>query len=203
MLKKKYRLEIEFFGFLKRPKKICFEFEQAPLIELLQMSIDLEDSAGWKKWLVDFLVKKCKSDPQIDEKTAAQLNDVQVVKIMEYIFRTYAKGFFAKQDKKQNEKKSKGVTINPPSSSTICLILEKTNESMDSLLQRTWEQVEYLIEGIVWNLNAQTKKGQQKNESNARIKQMKAELSDEDALQRAKDLEAKIKAKAESATTNK
>lgn len=57
----------------------------------------------------------------------------------------------------------------------------------------TWEQIEYLIEGSVWNENSTTKAGQRRNERNAAMKLAKGQWSDEEALQMVRDMEKRIK----------
>ena len=52
---------------------------------------------------------------------------------------------------------------------------------MESLLNLTWEQIEYLIDGSVWNQNAQTKEGQKRNEREKRMKSLRESWDDETA----------------------
>ena len=60
--------------------------------------------------------------------------------------------------------------------------MEKIGETTGSILCLTWDQILFLSEGVVWNLNAQTKEGQRRNKIDFENKQFREEISDEEAL---------------------
>jgi len=188
LLKKKYKLTVDFFGFMKRPRPIVFEYRQASWKELIELSRHLKTSDDIKPWLHDFLVKKTKHSAKLTPKLFNQLNSDQLVKIFEFILNTWGKNYFKKKKKTGNNRRK----YSAPESSTICVLLEKTNESLDSLLEMTWEQVEFLMEGITWNLRSQTPEGKKKNEREMEMKEHEAEISDEDALRQIQNLEKQI-----------
>lgn len=80
-----------------------------------------------------------------------------------------------------------------PESSFIMFLLENSNETIESLLRLTWRQVEFMKDGIIWNLNSQTKKGQERNAQKMRMDNSRAEMSDDEALEKAKALREKIR----------
>lgn len=72
----------------------------------------------------------------------------------------------------------------------ICFILQNTSETMETLLNMTWEQIEYIIEGVAWNINSQSKKGKQRNEQMMRMKELEASANpneENDKIQRLKE----------------
>lgn len=194
LLRKKYNIEVEFFGRFNRPKKITFEFDQGRFRDVLDIKEKLKEAEDVKEWLFDFLMKKTKQSVRLTRRMFDQMPDDYVANISNFIFDTYAKGFFEKSKKKHVEIDS-FKNVKPPFSSLICLLLEKTNEPLESLLDMTWEQINYLLDGIIWNTNAQTESGRKKNASDARMGMMREELSDEDALKAVQELEKKMNAK--------
>lgn len=176
MLRKKYRLSVEFFGRFRKPKLIYFDFLQGTLREILEMKNELSSAEKIDAWLMDFLINKTTQSEKLTPKLYYQLAEFERNNILDFIIKTFAKGFFTKEEGIENKTANKA-----PTSSMICLILKETGESMESVLGMTWEQIEYIIEGIVWNLNATDKKGQQRNEKYMRMKEVKGGMTDEEA----------------------
>ena len=194
LLRKKYNIELEFFGEKNKPLKISFQYEQGSFRDVLLIKEDLAGGMDIVEWLFYFLMKKTIQSDKLTKELFEQLSDSRIADIIDFVFNTYAKDFFEKsKEKKKEEDPFKDVKA--PSSSLICLLLEKTNEKIETLLDMTWEQIRYLIDGIIWNLNAATKDGQKKNESGARMKMMKEELSDDAALESVRKLEKRIEEK--------
>lgn len=189
MLKKKFKISVDFFGKFGKPKTIDFTYYQGSLRELLELKEELDDAKKFDLWLQDFLMNRTSQSDKMTIKLYRQMGNDQKNKIIGFILKTFAKGFFVK-----SEKPDRDFVEKAPSSSMICLILEKTSETMESLLEMTWEQVEYLVEGIIWNLNAQDKKGREKNAQKMRLKNMKDGINDEES-EIIKRLEAKMAAK--------
>ena len=188
LLKKKYNIELEFFGLFGRPKKVSFQYKQGTLRELLELQESINKDRDLRKTLFDFLKNKTKRSKKFTRRMFHQMHDKRMGEVMDFVLDTYAKGFFTKTDQ-PSEKSFKN--IKSPTSSAFCVIFEKTGESLDSLLKMTWEQIEFLMEGVSWNLNSMTKEGQKKNETEARMKMLQEEISDEDALKMARKLEEK------------
>lgn len=193
MLRKKYRLSIEFFGFMRKPKTIHFEYWQATFRDLMTMKEDLKMQDGIDFWLQDFLMKKTIQSDKLTLKLYRQLGTDQRVRIFRFLMDTYGKGFFEPIDPK-----SKQNPIVPkeksPSSASICLILEKTSETMESILNMTWQQIDYISEGVAWNLNEQTKEGQKRNIARMRQKEL-ADGAADDEEEQLKELEKRINKK--------
>ncbi len=193
MLKKQFKLSIDFFGRFNKPKTIEFAYWQASLRELLEMKREFNAPGGQKEWLFDFLMKKTKQSDKLKRKLFDQLGEKQIDSIVDFVLKTYAKDYFekAKLPKDQTPRKEKLDT----SYATICLILEKTSETMESLLNMTWEQIQYILDGTLWNMNAQTKEGQKRNKQKERRVIYDDKATVEDDLKVARDLEKKLKSK--------
>lgn len=98
LLRKTYDFELE----LKDGRTVLFKIEQGSLRELLQMSKAIADEGSLKKWLVDFLIAKKPEDAKIEPEDFEFLMPERVVEIVDWLTRTYAKGFFARRtDKKR------------------------------------------------------------------------------------------------------
>lgn len=172
LIPKKYRLTIEFFGKKDKPIEIHFDYEEGSLKELLEMQQRISDADSMRKWLYDFLMNKCKQSAKLTEELYAQLWPEKITQFVGHIMRTYGDGFFAKKGEKVKKSKS-------PSSAFIASILSNTNETLESVLNMKWSQIDYLTEGIVWNINEQNgKKGKMKNEQYLRIKESKKGKAD-------------------------
>lgn len=186
LIRIKYRLSIEFFGRFGKAKLIHFEYEQAKFKDLIEMQSKINDDESLRKWLLNFLMEKTKQSDKLTVNLFNQISTFEINSIMEFLFKTYAKGFFEKEKSGSKGRKKS------PDSSLICTILEKTNETVESLLNMTWDQIKFLSEGITWNLNAQSKKGQQANERNLRLKELKENFSDKDTEAALKGLNERI-----------
>lgn len=181
LLRKKYTLELE----LKDGRAVNFVIEQGTLRELLEMSKAIEDDSRLKKWLVDFLIAKKPEDAKIEPDDFEFLMPKRVVEIINWLTKTYAAGFFTPKKKGKDDQKEK---VKAPDSSIICFILKETGETLESLLNLTWEQIEYLIDGSIWNQNAQTKEGQKRNEREQRMKSIRESWDDETAKEMARKM---------------
>lgn len=186
LLRKTYTLEIEFTV----EKTVKFTYQQAIFKEILSLCKTIEDQINLGEWLYDFLMKKCTQDVKMIKEDFNMLNEDQVTRIMNFTLDTYGRKYFSTSEKIDIKKKAKS-----PSSSFITFILKETNETLDSLLNLTWEQIEFLQEGVVWNLNEQSKEGRQRNKMQAIMKEAREELSDEDALKQVRAMEKRLKHK--------
>lgn len=191
MLRKKFKLSIEFFGEKGVPKNIDFIYEQGSLRDLLEIQNKLDHPDDLHSWLFDFLMKKTVQSDKLTLELFKQLPAYRANDIIEYILKSYGKGFFKKtekDDKKVFQKKS-------PDSSMICFILQNTSETMENLLNMTWEQIEYIIEGVAWNLNSQHKKGRQRNEQMMRMKELESTANVDEEQEKIKRLTEKMQQK--------
>jgi hypothetical protein len=187
LIRIKFRLTIEFFGRFRKAKLIHFEYEQASFRDLIEMQRKINDDDSLRKWLLNFLMEKTKQSDKLTVDLFNQLSTFEINSIMEFLFKTYAKGFFEKEKSSSSKRGKKS-----PDSSLICTILEKTNETVESLLDMTWDQIKFLSEGITWNLNAQSKKGEQANQRHLRMKELKESFSDKDTDAALKGLNERI-----------
>lgn len=193
MLRKKYRLSIDFLGRFGRPKAIEFVYEQGTLRGLLEITYAFKRRNGGNEWLFDFLMKNTEQSDRLTRKLFDQLGDEQVCKISDFILSTYGKSFF-KGTREIPSGHKKDLSKVDTSFSMVCMILEKTSETMESLLDMTWEQFEYVWEGIVWNVNAANKGGRASNDKARRESIYKTGSIEED-LKIAQEFEKKLKNK--------
>jgi hypothetical protein len=196
LLRKKHSFPITFLSkfprIFKKGKTITIEYRQATLNELLELGELVNTPESLTTWLYGFLCKNAVESGKMTLKKFSQLKTKNINEICSHIFKTYAKGYFT-ETKKGDKKSIPKQTA--PDSSLFALIFEHSNETIDSILNLTWEQVEYLIDGMTWNLRGQTKDGQGENRRQWAMRQSKSALSDEDALKEVRKLEKRIKIK--------
>ena len=149
LLKKKYKIRIKVKRFFFE-KELVFSFNQGTFKENLELFYSIKKGKIYE-FLFDFLNKSGK----ISVRDFNSIPFLEKQRIINFLIDTFAKGFFDKKGKKPIE--------SPPFGSFIVFICEHSNETVDSLLSKTWEQIEFMLEGIIWNLNEQTKEGRNKN----------------------------------------
>lgn len=184
-----------------------FRYQQATLRELLEFNEYIKASQI-NEWLWEFFSEHCEQTvvhkPQklrwfMKKRTARmtheEFNALPVTtlnNLIDFVLKTYAKSFFKKEASGKIEK-----TTGAPIESMFVTIFQQTSETLESVLSMTWEQFMFIQEGLVYNLNETTPAGRKKNRMNDRLKQMKAEISDEDALAAVKRMEVKLKERRE------
>ena len=185
--RKIYEIEIpikrnKFLAKFFRGKRV-FKFKQGKLKEILKMLDWLEDQNDISEYVFYFLNNIC-FEGKISKKKFGKIGEDAITKIFGFIIKTFGKGYFGKSEKKQTRK--------IPTSSFVAGICKKLRMSPLDFLEFTWEQIEYLVDGIVWNDNETTKKGKRENE----LKRMKDELKNTDQNESLKEIE-KINKKVE------
>lgn len=165
--RKTYKIEIE----ISKNNKKTISYKQATLKEILRMIhwFKKDDHIGFLSELLS-----------IQKSRMEKISTRRIREILEFIMNTYAKGFFGKT------KKASGKSS--PISSSICSILQNSNETLSSLLEMTWEQISFLVEGMVWNSNELTKKGKAKNKFKMAQEEFKEEVSDDEAIKIAREM---------------
>ena len=182
LLRKKYKLELELFGLFNRPKKIEIYYEEATFGELINMKSKINHPEKLYFWLKDFLMNKTTQNVKLTPKLYNQLTQEQFLKIIEILLNSYAKGYFKKDriEEKLGEKKKKNKPRRAaPPGTLIAYLMENTNETMESLLNMTWAQIEFVLEGIVWNHNEQTEEGKRRNQQKLRMTDLKDSTDEE------------------------
>lgn len=193
LIRKKYVFPIRFKTlFSRKGKIILFEYQQATLAELLEMGQTITNQTSLTAWLYNFLSKNAKNGDKITMRMFAQMKAEHLNKIVSHLLETYAKGYFREATKQEKENAPKQKA---PDSSFFALIFEHSNETAESLLKLTWEQIEYIIDGITWNLRGQTKEGQAENRRQWALRESRSSISDKDALERVKQLEKRLATK--------
>jgi len=178
LIEKKYSINVKFLD----SKDYKVEYGQAKFKEVLEFQTIMENEKALVEWLYFFIKSNCKQ--KVTKKMFNQLKTNHINKILDFILKTYFQNFYKKSEKNDVQKS--------PTSSFIAFILQYTNETVESLMNMTWQSIEYIMEGIVWNLKEQTPQGKAENRRQFELKKCKEEMSDEEALQLAKSLEKKL-----------
>jgi predicted transcriptional regulator len=177
-------IEFPFLRFFKRHKR--FLIRQASLGDVLAFYCEVLKKGNEIHALYEILNKFGK----VSMRELCSLPVSSFTKVYTAVLKAYSAGFIG--DGKEEKKLAKKGGM--PMYAYLALLCSKLKCSPAELLQLTWMEIEFWGEGVEWNLNAQTKKGRQKN----RLKQMRAqakkEISDEDALLMARQLQVKIDA---------
>lgn len=171
---KKYRITLE--TFLNR--SIVIEYRQATFKELIEMLSCFENN-DVDSFLCPFLCER-----GLQEEEYKNLFDEKKDEILQIILDTYGKGFFKKTKGKAGEQK--------PFYAMIGFLMEFTNETLDSLLNLTWEQISFLLDGAIYMLNEKTKEGRERNAQKSRMDGLKKDMPDDVALDLIKKLEEDI-----------
>lgn len=182
--RKKYGMTIE----ISEKRSIKIKYLQGTFGELLEMSETMEASnEGLLIWLADFITDHSVDGEGIAAEELAKLPSSALIKILQPILDSFARGYFSRLDN-EKETKMKAEKYPSPKSSFVCYILQNSNETLESLKRMTWEMIINIQEGIIWNLREQTKEGQKENRKQAALKAHRAEMSDEQAIELAKEL---------------
>lgn len=212
-IRKKYLIELE----INKGVTVFCSYQQATLQEILELEEIIEKTTTYYDILEYFLNKhwtyrNCffglfTRNVKITKKSLKFLIESTAENILNFIFRTYTKGYFkeiptTKEGKEAllTKKKKKGAGI--PDGTFLAFVMEHTNETFESLLNMTFEAITALNEGALWNMRARTKEGQRENERLQRMEEMRDGESIDEALTRAKELEQKIKSKKFNNPTN-
>lgn len=201
-VRKKYILELE----LRVGKTVFCEFQQATYREILQFGEMVSGKVNFTEVIINFLNSQntyqkfffgfLTKSVKLRKKDFRFLTEKSADKIMEFIMRTYAKGYFRYLKKDDSEKESpKRKMKYVPDGAFIAFILEHTNETFETLLDMTYEAIQEINDGILWNLRSQSKEGQRENDKIARMHDIREGQSMEEALAEAKELERKLKLK--------
>jgi len=165
-------------------RKLKFKFKQGIFKDLIEIPKFLSED-----WLFTFLNKHGKI-------TKTQFNAIlpfRKKQILEYVLDKYSFGMF-----KGNKELTNNPLLNlntPPFSSLVCFLTQNTSETLEDLLGYTWEQIQFLIEGAIYNLNEKTKEGQRMNKRNTLRKQTNTNRTREEDLKIAKEFLNKINTK--------
>lgn len=92
-----------------------------------------------------------------------EIATIDIMKFWQTYLDTALRGMYGSSDKKSDV----------PPSSFIVFVAEKLNIDPLSMIEKyTPEAINFLAEGIEWNINAQTKEGQMRNERKLHAKQL-------------------------------
>ena len=170
LLKKTYRLEI--LG-----KDLVYE--QLSMYDCIEFLWTInEEKTPIEDWAFNFINQRIK----ISKKDMKKIN---ITKFMDVMFDTAFKSFF-----NSSKKGSKY-----PFEAYIMFLSEKFNLDPDTLIKRyTPEQITYLVNGVIYNNNEQTKQGQARNRINKAMQDVKCSDREKD-LAKIKEMEEKLNAK--------
>lgn len=131
-------------------KKIKLKFETAKMIDVLNFIEHTKKKIDLWLWVIDFCKKFWKINK--DDESSIYFSSG---KIFEIIKETYFKWLFQETKAKWDD---------TPIISLITFVAKESSTStLDILYKMTYEEFKLIIDGVIWNLNEQTKKGKQKN----------------------------------------
>lgn len=164
-LKKEYELDILWQTLV---------YEQLSLYDCLEFSYEIQkQDFKLEDWIYNFLKNKIKIKKQ-------DLLKIDLNKFMDVLFDTAFKDFFSKK---------KGNWESIPYEAYIMFLSEKFSIDPDTLIKRyTPEQINYYTEGIIYNLNEQTKEWQKKNKIRREMKEYKSTIDEDKEKQELRDL---------------
>lgn len=176
MLRKKYRISVQF----SKRHSVDFDYDQLGMGDV----IDFMHSSDQIQWAMDFLSKKATPSAKVKPKHFASLSHKQWQGIGAILLKSFTEA--------QGNSKRK-VREQAPFSSMICLIMEHTNETFESILNLTWDQINFLVDGIRWNIRSQSKKAREENKREMLRKRSQAAMTDQEALEKAKEMEERLR----------
>jgi hypothetical protein len=177
LLVKEYEIEVTRKGRLFTRKKV-YQYKQASISDIIKM-IKIIDDQGATGFLKYFFTEVTK--PKMTAWQSNKLKVENLIEILNFIKKTYAKGFFQKN--KSNNKSIFG--------SFIVAICKHGGVTFEEFMNMTYEQASVISDGVRWNANAQSKKGQAKNEHWLAKRDFEEEISNEEALAKIKKMENK------------
>ncbi len=192
LLRRTYKINLTVKRRFLPDKNIIIPFSEGSLEEILSL-MHIFETSGIFVGVLKFL-----SDHGLPKKYEKHVSHNVLYDLYFFVLETYCYGYIDvkklknKMESQESSKRGKKEQ-KEPEASFIMFLLENSNETIESLLRLTWRQVEFMKEGIIWNLNSQTKKGQERNAQKMRMDNSRAEVSDDEALERAKALREKIR----------
>ncbi|HPO06089.1 MAG TPA: hypothetical protein PLQ36_03190 [Candidatus Gracilibacteria bacterium] len=173
ILRKSYLYEA--FG-----KKI--EYKQFTLLECLEFSHGLENNNYTiEEWVTKFIETNSTLNPKEIQTLILEGDFLRI------LLETAFKGYFSGR---------KSIGQGMPFEAFIAFLSEKLNTDPNSLIANyTLEQLIYYADGIIFNLNEQTKDGQRRNKINQQMKRLRQESKAEDDLAEIKAMEQKLNSK--------
>lgn len=189
LLKKEALLTIPY-----QKKKYIFLIRQASLEEIIEFDYYLQqENEAIVKYIL-ILLKKL--NPEFKDEIFHALTPEQYANIHKFFLKNYCTGFYeTKNDTNQaKEKKDADSVEKVPFSAIIAGVLSNTNETLESLLKMTWEQIEYITEWLNWNANELTPKGKEENKKK-QFKKEKEQGAYKETLEKLRANRAKINAK--------
>lgn len=161
------------------------KYKQATLLECLEYSFEAKQD--WFEliiWLVSFI--KDNSEIKNDNTIANILKHIDINTLLDKIFNSRFKGYLS-------SKKWKVSKQEIPFSSYIMSLSKYFSIDPNTVVERyTPEQIAFYIEGVIYNINEETKEWQKRNMINQTKKEIQKETTPEDALKEIQELESRI-----------
>lgn len=145
-----WKLEFDIKGFFFT-KKLSFRYRTGTIEETLELSNWIKEEGDLEDFLFQFLNRHGK----ITKRQFSKISPEKKLLAFEYIKKTYGKGIF--------DKEPTSGAKEAPDSSMFAFVEENGSETIESMLNMTWGQFHFLIEGIIWNLNEKSEEGKKKN----------------------------------------
>jgi len=166
LLKERHEIEL-LFG----KKKFTFVYFDATLRELIELKVYIEKEGDMREWLFAFLKKHVLKRGIIktgfNRRHFDKIHEAQLADIIDIVMKKWSAGMYGEQEnpkkKIKNDDFFSGQDVDSPDSALIMRLVEKSNETLDTLLDRTWRTIKYMLDGMVWNMRSETEDGQKDN----------------------------------------
>ena len=152
------------------------KIKQFSYLECLEFAYLLqEDDFDFNKWVYDFLRQKIRITEQ-------DMGKIDLDKFLQVLNETVMKGFYSKSKSKSNY----------PLSAYLTTLSERLHIHPNKLIEKyTPEQMNFYLEGLVYNANETTKEGKRRNRINMAMKNDKYDREKE--LEKVKKMEERLK----------
>ena len=157
-------------------KTYKFVLKQASLKDIIEFDFYLKQENDTISKHIYELLKSLNKDFERDfDKIILNITFEIHCKIHDFFLKNYCTWFYEKKEKSKVVESIEKT----PFSSIIASILTNTNETMESLLKLTWEQITYISEWLVYNTNNQTPEWKEENRTKLNKKDIKDWIHDD------------------------
>jgi len=187
LLRKEAVLKIPF-----KKESFIFIIPQATLYEILEFDYYVKKDDGS---IVQHIFNILKAiEPKFTAKHFNHIKSDYFSKIYIFFLKNYCSGFYDLTSTVEDSREVDEEIEGRPFNSTIASIITASNETMESLLNLTWDQISYMFEGFVYNQNEQTDEGKKENLKNKTKEELKKGKYDE-TLENLRKQREKVNAK--------
>lgn len=168
---KHYTIEFSF-----KKKTIISVFTEGTFGEVLDFQHSLSSTEKIIKKSYEIISQK--KNIQLEE--FMNTHPEKLIKLCEYILKKWSGGFYTFS--------RSGGKAKYPDSSWIQIFLKDTSHSLEEMKQLRFSDIDFLLEGITWNANEQSKEGRRKNQEALYKKRIQKQAEEELSFEEAKRL---------------